>query len=130
MASSFTDAADAPACCSIGTPSRQTSRTPVVWAPAKETSTTSGPPETTVNRCPGAGAALVRAMPSPSQPALTTPPGDPKVAWTGPLRDVGSSDSAATGETLTGTAPCAGSEERRVGKELVSPCRSGWSPYH
>src|SRR3546814_11768541 len=22
------------------------------------------------------------------------------------------------------------SEERRVGKECVSPCRSGWSPYH
>src|SRR3546814_18937126 len=21
-------------------------------------------------------------------------------------------------------------EERRVGKECVSPCRSGWSPYH
>src|SRR3546814_18359237 len=23
-----------------------------------------------------------------------------------------------------------GSEERRVGKECVSPCRSRWSPYH
>src|SRR3546814_18915601 len=25
---------------------------------------------------------------------------------------------------------CARSEERRVGKECVSPCRSRWSPYH
>src|SRR3546814_3916964 len=25
---------------------------------------------------------------------------------------------------------CGGSEERRVGKECVSPCRSRWSPYH
>src|SRR3546814_1721585 len=27
------------------------------------------------------------------------------------------------------TGPCR-SEERRVGKECVSPCRSRWSPYH
>src|SRR3546814_4301351 len=26
--------------------------------------------------------------------------------------------------------PVARSEERRVGKECVSPCRSRWSPYH
>src|SRR3546814_5668305 len=26
--------------------------------------------------------------------------------------------------------PCARSEERRVGKECVSTCRSRWSPYH
>src|SRR3546814_19453675 len=26
--------------------------------------------------------------------------------------------------------PLARSEERRVGKECVSPCRSRWSPYH
>src|SRR3546814_4998538 len=25
---------------------------------------------------------------------------------------------------------CTRSEERRVGKECVSPCRSRWSPYH
>src|SRR3546814_13940076 len=33
----------------------------------------------------------------------------------------------------SGTSPCAGggrSEERRVGKECVSTCRSRWSPYH
>src|SRR3546814_7575616 len=28
------------------------------------------------------------------------------------------------------TAPVARSEERRVGKECVSTCRSRWSPYH
>src|SRR3546814_10979800 len=27
-------------------------------------------------------------------------------------------------------APCLRSEERRVGKECVSTCRSRWSPYH
>src|SRR3546814_15611568 len=38
--------------------------------------------------------------------------------------------------TLTNTAPanypgiCERSEERRVGKECVSTCRSRWSPYH
>src|SRR3546814_16166461 len=32
------------------------------------------------------------------------------------------------GEEATGIAPR--SEERRVGKECVSPCRSRWSPYH
>src|SRR3546814_10995796 len=26
--------------------------------------------------------------------------------------------------------PCGRSEERRVGKECVSKCRSRWSPYH
>src|SRR3546814_17766569 len=36
---------------------------------------------------------------------------------------------------LEGLAPCEGepparSEERRVGKECVSTCRSRWSPYH
>src|SRR3546814_14712863 len=28
------------------------------------------------------------------------------------------------------TAPSVSSEERRVGKECVSTCRSRWSPYH
>src|SRR3546814_11148350 len=45
-------------------------------------------------------------------------------------------DVTTSGE---GTVPCAGqnycvhvgrSEERRVGKECVSTCRSRWSPYH
>src|SRR3546814_11489858 len=29
----------------------------------------------------------------------------------------------------TGASQCVSSEERRVGKECVSPCRSRWSPY-
>src|SRR3546814_17359033 len=29
-----------------------------------------------------------------------------------------------------GTVGCCRSEERRVGKECVSTCRSRWSPYH
>src|SRR3546814_16694107 len=32
-------------------------------------------------------------------------------------------------ETVTSTVPVR-SEERRVGKECVSTCRSRWSPYH
>src|SRR3546814_19360219 len=31
---------------------------------------------------------------------------------------------------LTGRGVTGRSEERRVGKECVSPCRSRWSPYH
>src|SRR3546814_14712375 len=31
---------------------------------------------------------------------------------------------------VTGLTPTARSEERRVGKECVSTCRSRWSPYH
>src|SRR3546814_17529463 len=33
-------------------------------------------------------------------------------------------------EDLGGLSPTMRSEERRVGKECVSPCRSRWSPYH
>src|SRR3546814_3138858 len=37
----------------------------------------------------------------------------------------------ATPERTAGCCPRAGrSEERRVGKECVSTCRSRWSPYH
>src|SRR3546814_11390729 len=35
-----------------------------------------------------------------------------------------------TGSGVEDTAPEARSEERRVGKECVSTCRSRWSPYH
>src|SRR3546814_5655117 len=33
-------------------------------------------------------------------------------------------------EAAHGEGGVARSEERRVGKECVSPCRSRWSPYH
>src|SRR3546814_1286125 len=38
-------------------------------------------------------------------------------------------DPRSPGETCTLTRPNR-SEERRVGKECVSTCRSRWSPYH
>src|SRR3546814_9316165 len=38
--------------------------------------------------------------------------------------------SAATSSSLLYTPKLARSEERRVGKERVSQCRSRWSPYH
>src|SRR3546814_4766347 len=37
---------------------------------------------------------------------------------------------AITGVLLTGVIIAHRSEERRVGKECVSTCRSRWSPYH
>src|SRR3546814_4624944 len=39
-------------------------------------------------------------------------------------------DAGWTADLLRETAPGARSEERRVGKECVSTCRSRWSPYH
>src|SRR3546814_16141587 len=38
--------------------------------------------------------------------------------------------AAALVEALLGATPGSRSEERRVGKECVSTCRSRWSPYH
>src|SRR3546814_15510781 len=42
------------------------------------------------------------------------------------------SDNAGVGAGIGGVDGRGGqrSEERRVGKECVSPCRSRWSPYH
>src|SRR3546814_14040940 len=36
----------------------------------------------------------------------------------------------SSSDVLTASQRCLRSEERRVGKECVSPCRSRWSPYH
>src|SRR3546814_6520881 len=46
--------------------------------------------------------------------------------------DVLDGDGASHGMAGIGVAviELAGSEERRVGKECVSTCRSRWSPYH
>src|SRR3546814_13187469 len=41
-----------------------------------------------------------------------------------------SAKRAALGSRLLGMRVQARSEERRVGKERVSTCRSRWSPYH
>ena len=38
--------------------------------------------------------------------------------------------AAKTTENATGYQDAARSEERRVGKECASMCRSRWSPYH
>src|SRR3546814_11131495 len=46
------------------------------------------------------------------------------VAWYSGNREIGAPKSAS----LTALSPR--SEERRVGKEGVSTCRSRWSPYH
>src|SRR3546814_1150177 len=47
---------------------------------------------------------------------------------------IGPSDDGPAGAIpvppLTGCCPPRRSEERRVGKECVSTCRSRWSPYH
>src|SRR3546814_16194955 len=45
----------------------------------------------------------------------------------GDVGDLVEKQGAAIGEFET---PDARSEERRVGKECVSTCRSRWSPYH
>src|SRR3546814_3752197 len=47
----------------------------------------------------------------------------------GGRRCTGHHDPGATG-TRDGSVPRRRSEERRVGKECVSTCRSRWSPYH
>ena len=40
-------------------------------------------------------------------------------------------DGSAWGNSTTNSVRCAGrSEERRVGKECLTQCRSRWSPYH
>src|SRR3546814_3928586 len=39
-------------------------------------------------------------------------------------------DSSVGGKTAINTVRGKRSEERRVGKECVSTCRSRWSPYH
>src|SRR3546814_18519785 len=54
---------------------------------------------------------------------LVTPTGRDASAFDGRI-DVGSF-GYVKGQASTGT-----SEERRVGKECVSTCRSRWSPYH
>src|SRR3546814_20458914 len=58
------------------------------------------------------------------------------VIWYGAfdLADAGEPQGSALGpemrERVLGCEPDRRSEERRVGKECVSTCRSRWSPYH
>src|SRR3546814_3474129 len=46
------------------------------------------------------------------------------------LGDVHDQLAAKTAQGVVDWRPDWRSEERRVGKECVSPCRSRWSPYH
>src|SRR6056297_4305630 len=48
-----------------------------------------------------------------------------------PVVEIACTTSLAGGDRARGhSMRSAGSEERRVGKECVSTCRSRWSPYH
>src|SRR3546814_14979778 len=51
--------------------------------------------------------------------------GRPVTEWTSPT-----ADPAPILRRIFFPAPSRRSEERRVGKEWVSTCRSRWSPYH
>src|SRR3546814_1012994 len=71
-------------------------------------------------------AAMPTVLPPTAEQALRKAPDQAEplmpLATVGPLLD---------GEQDVWLAACAGrSEERRVGKECVSTCRSRWSPYH
>ena len=60
----------------------------------------------------------IRAEPKPLEPALRSDelPVDPKPGW--------------RFSRLRPRRPGRRSEERRVGKECLTQCRSRWSPYH
>src|SRR3546814_3022743 len=47
-----------------------------------------------------------------------------------PLANLLAAADPAQGETVFAKCTACRSEERRVGKECVSTCRSRWSPYH
>src|SRR3546814_14946785 len=57
---------------------------------------------------------------------------DGTVAYTGTSLSAEKIDGLSLSVDTSAGAPQAGdrSEERRVGKECVSTCRSRWSPYH
>src|SRR3546814_19069649 len=52
----------------------------------------------------------------------------PEAAWVGNVEVLGAPALLSLLNHFKGNAPR--SEERRVGKECVSTCRSWWSPYH
>src|SRR3546814_4890200 len=52
------------------------------------------------------------------------------LAWFADQRESGASDSEDAAEGRQLRIESDRSEERRVGKECVSTCRSRWSPYH
>src|SRR3546814_8791645 len=67
--------------------------------------------------------------------AGTLRPGDPKAAavaqsWIALARNLALRFTADLGVVVKHVLPRRRSEERRVGKECVSTCRSRWSPHH
>src|SRR3546814_12899275 len=63
--------------------------------------------------------------PAPNRPFMV------KLQATAELQRSATTKPAVKGmETAGSVAPAVRSEERRVGKECVSTCRSRWSPYH
>ena len=85
-------------------------------------------PETLVRVCAALGAPITRVSDASralqahraAKAAQPLPP--VVVAWDGILPPLALTHAEMRLET--------GSEERRVGKECSSPCRSRWSPYH
>src|SRR3546814_21198386 len=74
-----------------------------------------------IHECIEADAILVRCGELPHLDETLIEPGDPAIR-----ADHGN----PVGGGLQGGAELTRSEERRVGKECVRPCRSRWSPYH
>src|SRR3546814_11967916 len=55
---------------------------------------------------------------------------DVGIAWTSAALNTAPTRALPLSDTRAGSLPRNRSEERRVGKECVSTCRSRWSPYH
>src|SRR3546814_3066598 len=68
-----------------------------------------------------------------STPTVAIPSGEHFMTWLQQgvaARRLIINDAKALVHTVSDTAYLVRSEERRVGKECVSTCRSRWSPYH
>src|SRR3546814_14712342 len=56
---------------------------------------------------------------------------DTEIGWAGQILSGGQRQRVALARALYGDPPSVvRADERRVGKECVSTCRSRWSPYH
>src|SRR3546814_4069264 len=106
--------------------------------PALVVVTQRGPASVEHRRLPGAGAAdAVRSLIVLEGQSAAGAPGRPEEGQRAPARAAdgpGRRDHAATAHAARRQQgierQTTRSEERRVGKECVSTCRSRWSPYH